>query len=350
MMIHRHSPRALLLLSLALPRAAWSQPAPAPASTAEVSATQRETARAWAKEGSRLFDQKDYAGALERYSAAYRLVRAPTVGIKVAQTQEALGKLVEANATAVEVMNLPVAPDEPEVFASSRASARKLLERLTPLVPALRVDVTPRDAVARVSVDAEELLAVGGQLSFKLNPGKHELVVSAPGYRTVTRSLILREQDRHTAAITLTPEPRPVAASTPPAAAPSRSELRSSRSELEDTRPSASGTPTLAYVALGTAGVATLVGSVTGILAFTTKPDCPNDHCFPEQRDDANASRRNGNVATVSFGVALVAGAYGLWELLSQHPESTARRAPAAEARLVPLPSGALLEYSGELF
>ena len=59
---------------------------------AQPSGTERETARALVGEGDRLFAAKDYANALARYSSAYRLVRAPTVGIEVAKAQAALGR------------------------------------------------------------------------------------------------------------------------------------------------------------------------------------------------------------------------------------------------------------------
>jgi hypothetical protein len=110
-----------------------------------------------------------------------------------------------------------------------------------------------------------------------------------------------------------------------------------------------SGARTRGYVALGVAGAATVLGSVTGVMAFHHKPDCPGDICFTDQRGEADRSRRWGSVATVSFGVALVAVAYGGWELLfNAAPERSAGVAPrAAQAGLAPLPGGALLQLSG---
>src|SRR5688572_25016737 len=70
---------------------------------AQPSGTERETARALVGEGDRLFAAKDYANALARYSSAYRLVRAPTVGIEVAKAQAALGRLIEANTTLIDI-------------------------------------------------------------------------------------------------------------------------------------------------------------------------------------------------------------------------------------------------------
>ena len=86
---------------------------------------------------------------------------------------------------------------------------------------------------------------------------------------------------------------------------------------------------------------------ITGTLAFTSRPDCPNDRCRADQRDDADESLRYGNIATVSFGVAIAAGAYGLWDLLSNGSQSTPSSETVTRARVAPVASGALLELSG---
>jgi hypothetical protein len=313
-----------------------------------------------------LFAQQDYAAALERFTAAYQLVHAPTVGIEIARSQEALGKWVEANATAAEVMSLPAAADEPAVFGVARGRARELLTRLMPLVPALRLEVTPGDAAVHLEIDGENMPAPSRQLSFKVNPGSHALVVSAPGYQAVRRHITLLQQETQTLSVALVAEPHPaalaraepasatvdsVAVAPQPPAAPAdarRAPATMVDSAAAEAGATTSASPTRGYIALGTAGVAALVGGYTGTLAFTGKPDCPNNHCRMDQRDEASASRRNGNIATISFGVAIVAGAYGLWELLRAAPE---RAAPgtSAGARVLPVRSGALLEISGTL-
>lgn len=329
---------ALVFLALTLPVSAGAQSSSMV--SGEVTATQRETARGWVLEGRRLFAEKDYAAALERHMAAYRLVRAPTIGMEVARTQEAMGKWAEANATAVEVINLPAAADEPTVFADAREHARELLNRLMILVPALRIDVTPANLVVRVEIDGEPMTMPGQELSFRLNPGGHEVLVSAPGYFAARRTVALRQKERQTLALTLVPE------TVQAAHGPTRDELFSDANPAAPA-PDKSRTPsTLGYVALGTAGVATLLGGITGTLAFTSKPNCPGGRCRADQRDEADESLLYGNIATVSFGVAIAAGAYGLWHLLSDDSQ----RAPSetlTRTRVTPVASGAMLELSG---
>jgi hypothetical protein len=75
-------------------------------------------------------------------------------------------------------------------------------------------------------------------------------------------------------------------------------------------------------VGLGVAAVAAGAGTYAGIQAFRTKPDCPNDTCTPSQQDDIDSSTRMGTIANVSVGVAVVAGALGIWALASSGEEA----------------------------
>jgi hypothetical protein len=310
------------------------------ASAPEPSAVQRETARAWVLEGRRWFAAQDYAAALERYVAAYQLVRAPTVGLEVARAQEALGRWVEANATAVEVINLPRSEPEPVVFDQAREAARELLRRLSPRIPALQLELRPAAADAQVVIDGEAMPFPRGAMPFRVNPGTHLLQILAPGYRSEQRTVKLVEQQLQVLAIELRSEQPPVR----PVSGAQES-LRLAAPALEE---ASSGARTRGYVALGVAGAAGLLGSVTGALAFSSKPDCPQDVCGSELRDEARRSRGFGNVATVSFGVALVAAAYGGWELLFHAaPASGASAAPALRAAVWPREDGAVLQLSG---
>src|SRR5262245_33776714 len=107
---------------------------------AQPSGSERETARALVGEGDRFFAAKDYANALARYSSAYRLVRAPTVGIEVAKAQAALGRLIEANTTLIDIINAPVQSNEPEVFKEARGTASDLSRRLSVRIPSVQVE------------------------------------------------------------------------------------------------------------------------------------------------------------------------------------------------------------------
>jgi hypothetical protein len=349
----------LLALSLALPRVASAQVSEQPAAAAP-SPHQRETARAWVLEGRELFAQKEYAKALERFRGAYQLVRVPTTGIEVARAQAALGQWVEANASAVEVFNLPRAANEPEVYDVAREQARELRRGLAPRIPALRLDVTPQTADLQIQIDGSDMPRGSSGMSFKLNPGQHTIRVRAPGYREELRAFELAEKENRVLLIVLRSEPAGalgevastgVPPSSQPAASDSTGAVPLAQPSGNDAASVSAAAPARAWVALSVAGAAALVGSVTGVLAFTSKPSCPGDVCDPSLRDEADRSLLYGNVASVSFGVAVVAGAYGLYALLSNEAPSPSAAAPPSRAllrpSLVPLRSGAVLHLAG---
>ena len=80
--------RFTLTLLLVLACAARTLAAPSPA--------ERETARSLMVDGDRLRSAGDLQSALARYQAAHAIMNVPTTGLALAETQAALGLLVEA--------------------------------------------------------------------------------------------------------------------------------------------------------------------------------------------------------------------------------------------------------------
>ncbi len=267
---------------------------------AVASADARQAARALVAEGESRFAKRDYRGALASYSEAYRLVHVPTVGLAVAQTEVALGLLLEAQATALEIVALPVQAGEPKVFAQARSSAAELERSLRQRIPSVLVEVSPPVAGPRFQVDGRTAVAAP---EAPLSPPS----VMAPA----------------------TPEP-----------------ASSSREDVAGER-SLSGAEVRGVVALSIAGASVLVGSTTGILAFTSKPDCPGSVCPLGSQQAIDESKRFGNIANVSFAVAVVAAGYGLWELLASGKPTTGAARPL-ELGLVPgARASARLQWSG---
>lgn len=321
---------SLALLTLVCSSAGKAaEPASANASPAVPTAAEKDTARALARDGDALFAERKFEAALARYAAAYHLVRVPTLGVQVAKTQSELGRLKDALLTAREVGNMPVQAGEPPVFATARKSAQELTEELGARVPRILVEVTPRQAVAHVSIDGTPAPAATSGAGAELDAGVHRLLVKADGYSNVELEFDLHERARERLPVTLFPDARKVAIApgAPPAAASSNSAPAvaaaappagaSSNDERQDRAAAARSARTRGYVALGVAGLGVAAGSVTGVLAFSTKPDCPDDTCAPSQRDEIANSKRYGNVATVSFAVGGAALLYGLWELIA---------------------------------
>lgn len=317
------------------------------ARAAEVSASARANARRLVGEGDKLYAKQNYVQALERYAEAYRLMHVPTVGVEVVKAQEALGKILEAAQTAEEVSSLPRQANEPAVFADARLQAAQDALRLNALTPTLLLDVAPRGVLFTVQIDA---VAPTGNSPFPVNPGPHRVRVSADGYESIELDVSLQQAERQTLTVTLFPlggaataaaaaPPAPAAAQPQPAAEPAPAQHAPAHA--------ASSTRMLGWVGIGIAGVGVAAGTFAGIAALSKKPDCPHDVCTPDQKQDIDSSKQMGHIADVSFGVAIVAGALGVWALVSSagaddgESATASRREPQGSAGAPRTPASA---------
>jgi hypothetical protein len=301
---------------------------PGPAVAADPGA--RESARRLVLEGDAFSAQQDHAAALDRYQQAYRLVHVPTVGIEVMKAQQALGKLVDANATALEVAALPKQPNEPAVFDRARLQAAQVGLRLGAMIPTLWIDLAPRGLAHEVEIDGK---VPREEPPYHLDPGLHEVRLSARGYEPLQLQVNLLEAERQTLTATLFEEAQARPSASEPTASGSDGAANDAAAAMQAARDRRgdAGARTLGWLGIGVAGLAAGVGSFAGISALQTKPDCPANVCAPSQREDIDSSKRMGVVANVSFGVAIVAGGLGLWQLLS-HPEDGPERRAALPA------------------
>jgi hypothetical protein len=320
----------LLAISLAATPVAL---APRRAGAAEVSASARANARRLVGEGDKFYAKQNYAQALERYAEAYRLMHVPTVGVEVVKAQEALGKILEAAQTAQEVSSLPRQANEPAVFGDARLQAAQDALRLNALTPTLLLDVAPRGVLFSVQIDG---VAPRGSSPFPVNPGSHRVHVSADGYQGIEVDVLLQAAERQTLTVTLFPIAEATAAAAPP---PMSAEARPA-AERAPAQPAPapahkpSSTRTLGWVGMGVAGVGVAAGTFAGITALTTKPDCPHDICTPDQKQDIDSSKQMGHIADISFGVAIVAGALGIWALASSAGADDGEGAAASSNQL----------------
>lgn len=329
-------------------KAAAPQPIAGKGAQRTPSASERERARQLVLEGDGFYERRELEQALARYAQAYRLVPVPTVGIEVVKAQMALGKLLEAQATAQEVAAAPRQRGEPAVFEDARRRAAQTHLRLSGIIPSLWLEVTPPGLVFEVEIDG---VAPQGSPPYRLNPGAHQVRVRAKGYQTRLLAITVREAERLNRRAELVPEAAAgvaaapaagaaAAASRPAASAPApqaaTTELAGAPAAGSSTASASGATPvdaaastarssslrSLGWVGLGVAAVAAGAGTYAGIRAFSSKPDCPNDTCTPSQQDDLDASLRMGTIANVSVGVAVVTGALGIWALVTSSGES----------------------------
>ncbi|MGK4005861.1 hypothetical protein WMF31_24760 [Sorangium sp. So ce1036] len=309
---------------------------------AEPSAADRDTARALLIEGRKKRDAGDVEGARANFRAAHALMHVPTTGLDLARADEALGRLVEARATAYEVVHLPVAQSEPAAFTRARAEAAALLQRLEARIPSLllRIEGAPLDEVD-ARVDGERIPGPALALPRRLNPGRHEVVVSAPGFPTERREVTLNEGVRAPVEVRITLVPGPQAelaggAEPPPPGAPA-----APRAPV----------PTWAWAA-GGVGLAALVGSVGFAIDHaaardTLDEECPGSVCDRSTHDlesmDALRARWNRSLGlSVTLGAVGLAGVGAAVSGIVLRPRSGSERGASLVPLLAPGAQGVL--------
>jgi hypothetical protein len=282
--------------------------------------------------------------------------------LAVAKAQAALGLLLDARATALEVVGLPVEAGEPQVFERARASAGELERRLEQRLPSVLVEIFPASAQARIVIDGAPV-AGARQAPVPLNPGRHQVVATATGYFDIEQDFELREGEPRRLRLTLQPVREDARSGAVAAAGASASKAPTPSNEAvaaapAPDQPEAGDDATAAdspgssarqrgYAALGVTGLAVAIGATTGILAFTSKPDCPGDVCPAGSEPSIRESTRYGTIANISFAVAAVSGAYALWELLANADSSTSQASASAlpPVAFTPSATGVLCEW-----
>lgn len=258
-------------------------------------------------EGKAHANAGDLSHALEAYSSAHELMHVPTTGIAVAKTQAALGKLVEARATAKEVAASPRADHEPPVFADARQKAKDLETELYGRIPTLQMDIqggTP----TRVTIDGAVILDAQLAEPIPVNPGDHAVLVTGSGGFEKRFDVTVKEGEVRKIPIeipTSSAGPRRVLGDGPPP---------------EEPHEGRSGAATaMIYGGFGLAAVGAAVGAVTGAMTFSKAsvlgPKCDNNKCAPSAKSDLDSANTLATVSTVGFiaaGAGVVLGVIGL--------------------------------------
>jgi hypothetical protein len=184
---------------------------------AEPTAADKRNASTLVLEGRRLLNAGDAGAALAKFQAAHDLLRAPTTALDVATAYEALGQLVEARAMVYEITQLPAEPNEPFAFKQARDSAAAAIEALDSRIPALvlQIEGAPKEAVI-ATVDGEKVPAGSLTTLLARNPGKREVVATAPGYQTARATVELVEGESKPVEVKLVLEREAVPVKAPP--------------------------------------------------------------------------------------------------------------------------------------
>lgn len=284
---------------------------------AEPSASDRESARTLMNDGDRKTAAKDDAGALASYESAHAIMGVPSTGAAAAGSHLALGHLVEARDLCLGVARYPKSPTEPSAFQSARERCAELVIQAENRIPRLQLAVSglPAGTVPTVTIDGVSVPAAALQVPRSVNPGRHALTASAPGFTDVTADVTAEDGKTRKVSLSFGPPgvlPGPRAET--PGQGPGSAGAQTGTST--PSRPGASA-PIWAALGFGAAGIA--VGTVTGALSLSRASDakkgCDGTLCPTENREDADRARTLGNVSNAGFVIGAVGVATGvvLW-------------------------------------
>lgn len=296
-------PRVRLLASTAIAAAALAVAAPSRADEAA-------TAEALFREGRRAMTRGDWADAVARLRESQRLEPAPGTLLNLAIAEEKVGRLAAAWEHARAAADqLPPSDDRQKL-------ARDLHEALDKRLPRLVLRPTAASDRAGVRLDGVALGAASFGVPLPMDPGRHEVVVRAPGHLDRVVSVELGE------GATVEQRVEPGARVSSDAATRDGGAVASSSSRWR----------TVGFVGLGVGAAALAAGGVTGYMAMrkneTVEAHCDARGCDATGVDAAGSGRDLATVSTISTvaGAALVVGgALVVWL-------ARGRPAPAAAA------------------
>lgn len=309
-----------------LPVIAFTACCLAPSMVHAQSAEAKAAARTLGTEGIKLANAGDCATAIDKLARAEALYHAPTILGRLGECQVALGKLVEGTENLNRVIREPLPPNAPPAYAQARERAQGVLDTALPKIAKLRIVVEPNVEGLEVLVGDKPVPAALLGAERPTDPGTHQIVARAPGYRPASAEVTLAEGGAESVSLTLVADesaapppvqtqPEPPPAQVPPPAQPTDAGVQ--RSDK-----------TLAYVLWGVGGAGLLTGTITGIMAVSKKGDL-EDECTPSKQCPSSAegtldsAKTLALVSTIGFGVGIAGAAAGT-VLYFMAPESSA--------------------------
>ncbi len=144
------------------------------------------------QEGRTLMDQSKFAEACEKFKESARLDVAPGTVLNLAQCYERLGRTASAWARYREVAALSTRRGQPERAAFAETKVKELEAKLVSVVY-----VVPRpEAGLVVEQDGTDLGRAAWGTRIPVDPGAHQLRVSAPGFRSWNASVFVERSDQ----------------------------------------------------------------------------------------------------------------------------------------------------------
>lgn len=303
------------------------------AAVAQAAPTAQEVALAETlfRDAQRAMKAGNYADACPKFAESQRLDPAIGTLMNLAACHESAGQLASAWGEFTDA----AAWAKREGRADRLKVLEERLKQIEPRLSTATVVVTATTAELAVELDGSLIGRPAWNTPMPINPGRHKLRVTAPGFKEYTTEFdVGREKDAKRVEVpALQPAP---AAPAEPAATPTggKAPAASAQTSTASAKPS-DGSRTkriAAYVTAGTGVGLVGIGSFFGVRALTkmseSDDECPGDRCTHTGAERSVQANSAANVANVFVGVGLAAigvGAYLYFTSGSSKNEQAAR-------------------------
>ena len=330
--------------------------------SAQAHAQTRDPAAAQAlfDQGRALSREGRYSEACPKFLESNKLDPGIGTEFHLAECYQQSGQIATAWATFLDVASMARSAGQSD---REKAANRRALQ-LEPRLPKLLVNVPTSSQVPGLEVRRDGVAVGTAQwgTAVPVDPGDHELVVTAPGYKAFRRTMKLEEGKPLSVDVpALESDPAAMQAAAPAAPTPRTSPAPQTPDAVPTATPATptaterrgSGAWPLALAGAGVVGLA--VGTVFALKAKSTdtesKQDCdvanPN-LCGATGQSQRSDALSQGNVATVAFiaGGAFIAASGLVW-LLEPRSVAHAHAARALQASASVVPGNATLYVQG---
>jgi hypothetical protein len=271
--------------------------APEPARGSPIDAV---TAREQLKQGYALKKEGHCADAVAHLVESERLDPQAKTLLNLAECEDSLGRLVDADAHLLEARDRARTEGHPELETIANQRLAIIDKRVPRLTVVLAADASPATQVFR---DSTLLRDVSLGVALPVDAGPHTVVATAAGIGTRRFEVTLKESESQ--ALTVSPVVGGAPSSVAPTSTPN-GDAGSSVSHLP------------AIVAFGVGGVGAIVGTIFAIRAYSRWSDAKSE-CFStttcgsgtlsaSSTSDARTSATVADVGFIAGGVGLAAG------------------------------------------
>jgi hypothetical protein len=318
----------------------------APSLSSAQSDEQRAAARSLATEGATAFNEGRFKDAVDYFTKAQSLMRAPPHLLFLARSHVKLGQLVRAREAYLKIVKETLAANAPKAFRDAQVTAEAEVREVEPKIASLTVRVEGAEGATDVGVmvDGVALPSVLVGLAQPIDPGTHRIEAGATGFRAPSEPVTLAEGEKKTVVLKLEAAPgaaplvaapapagetpAPAAASATPAPAPVAA-TQSTGSPTKDTgtqEDSGGGLRIGSYVAFGVGAIGLAGGTLFTLQSASKRKDAdstfaacqaevggcrtgdPRSQQTDELDRDADSKKTLGIVGFAVGGVGVAAG------------------------------------------